>query len=158
LTPLITAIFRHEAGTARQLAQLHPEQLSMRAEAGMLPADLAFAAGDTEIGVALLRAGAPTDTPDRHWAHLHRDWMAEMSQKHFLAGWLHGLEHMLWDWLETGRWDDESFLEPDEALRLDLAFLRNHSLSWPEHRGGEIVAVPLDEWAARSALRRRNED
>jgi hypothetical protein len=74
-----------------------------------------------------------------------------MSQKHFLAGWLGGLEHILWDWLETSRWDDETFSAPDEALRLDLAFLRDHSRSWPEYRDGEIVAVPLEEWATRSA-------
>jgi hypothetical protein len=118
----------------------------------MLPADLAFAAGDRVMGVALLRAGAPTDTPDRDWAHLHRDWMREISDKLFRAGWLGGLEQLLWDWLETGRWNEEYFSEPDRALRLDLAFLRDHSWSWPEHRGGgEIVAVPLDEWATRGA-------
>jgi hypothetical protein len=147
---LVTAIFRHDATTARQLAQTRPELLSIRAEAGMLPADLAFAAGDREIGVALLRAGAPTDTPDRDWARLHHDWMAEMSEKIFCAGWMRDIEHLFWDWVETGRWDNDDFRCPDEALRLDLAFLRDHSRSWPEYRGGEVVAVPLDEWATRN--------
>jgi hypothetical protein len=65
--------------------------------------------------------------------------MSDVSEKGWYAGWLHGLEFLLWDAIQTGQ--NEWIVKEDLH---DLAELSTLVGGW--HDGKRFI--PLDEWLA----------
>jgi hypothetical protein len=157
LNRLHQAILDGRADEVRRLAIAEPELLAVPTDVGTLPLALARARGTPiESVVALIRAEAPGAEALTEWADLLKEYMAEVSERYCVAGWMDGLEFALWSQV-TGtppptRSSDDGGVVPAlaDALLRDLEFLTRRAggwWCWSEPAG--LSFVTLETWLLR---------
>jgi len=148
MNPLLQAILDGRTAEVRSIAAAQPHLLDERSSSGRLPLEVARAQGRADLQVALMRAGASPrgEVPDV--CVLLREYLAEISSNTFAAGWLDGLEFIVWDAVATGApLGDPEFFRPlsDEEVA-DLLFLAGRCGGWVTEDGRR---VPPSEWHER---------
>lgn len=107
-------------------------------------------------------SGASCEGPPHPEETLHptaealRDYMSELSELAYSAGWMQGLEHALWSALLDGpcRYGHLD-LRPEHLQRLrDLSERAGGWIHFPD-TADEEVFVPLEEWQRVHAVRVR---
>jgi hypothetical protein len=147
MNPLLQAILDGRTAEVRSIAAARPHLLGERSSSGRLPLEVARAKGRADLQVALLRAGASPlgEVPD--FCALLGEYLAELSSSTFAAGWLDGLEFIVWDAVATGAplGDPEHFRPLSDDEIADLLFLAGRCGGWVTENGRR---VPPSEWHA----------
>jgi hypothetical protein len=81
------------------------------------------------------------------------DYMSELSEQAFCAGWMNGLEFALWE-VVLGARERYGFLAITAAHRETLRSLSEACSGWIVFAEEETAWVPLDEWKRRFAAAR----
>jgi hypothetical protein len=161
MSALTTAILAGEIQAVRELATSQPDLLAIPAFDGLLPLQLAYRKGRSDILLALLRAQAPgaERTPD--FAQLLIDYIRELCGDVAFAGWLTDIEYDLWHILTTGMAVDEDRYQLSEQIETlaDLRFLSERCRGWVRYAEHGPTYVPLNEWRHHfSAWQQRHEE
>jgi hypothetical protein len=148
MSPLIAAILAGDIQAVRALATTQPDLLRTPTFDGMLPLQLAYRKGRSDIIAALLQAQAPGADVMPNFAHLLADYMRELSGDMAFAGWLTDIEYELWHILTTGAPAGDNpyhLINQSEALA-DLRFLSAQCQGWVRYSEHGPAYVSLNEW------------
>ena len=69
-------------------------------------------------------------------------YMSDISEEQWCAGWLIGLEYILWEWLHQGT---DHLTEEEIEVLSHLAEKAGGWIMWSEEERG-MVFVPMSEW------------
>ena len=148
MSALITAILATDIQAIRALATSQPDLLHIPSFDNLLPLQLAYRKGRSDIIVALLRAQAPgiDKTPD--FAQLLIEYIGELSGDIAFAGWLSDIEYDLWHILTTGTPIDDDPYQMSEQIDVlaDLRYLSKQCRGWVRYTEQGPIYVPLNEW------------
>ncbi|QIL78350.1 hypothetical protein [Hymenobacter sp. HDW8] len=159
MNELISAILHTHVGQVRAFVHTKPELLTQLTPNGQLPLELAKAKGHKRIETAIARA---MDVKAHYSAaelqQLLVDYIADMSEEYYAAGWYDSIECELWallmgDDLGGGlqrRWN--RLIDPEELA--DLRFLAEHTQCWAmwnenhhnDPNAEDVLVVALPDW------------
>ncbi|MBS1794152.1 MAG: hypothetical protein JSS81_09875 [Acidobacteria bacterium] len=153
-TPLIQAVLDGRIETVRSLIQTNPEMLGICSEVGSLPYRIAVNKGLANQQTALLRAAAPGSEDFSSWDGLLIYYMEDLSHDLGCAGWLSGIEFVLWRFVFTDEpmvgddWLSRNLERLDEETKEDLRFLSRKAGGWAAWPEGEREPrfVTFEEW------------
>jgi hypothetical protein len=148
MTRLVTAILAGDIQAVRMLITTEPDLPHMATYDGILPLQLAYSKGRSDIIVALLRASAADAQRISNFAQLLTDYVRELCDTVAFAGWLTGIEYKLWHILTTGMavGDDHYQLAERLDTLADLRFLSERCHGWIRYTEDGPTYVPLKEW------------
>jgi hypothetical protein len=157
LNALQQAVLDGRTEDVRQLAESERQLLFQPTDAGTPILALALQRGvDLGSVVALIRAGAPGADAPRDWAELLSHYMAELSESCSCAGWLHGLEFLLWHRVATRAHLPEalddlgSFSALSVGCLSDLEFLARRAGGWWTRTSDDRSEfLAMDAWKLR---------
>lgn len=149
MNDLMSAIYARQITTVRTAADSQPDLVLQRNSNGELPFEVAQSLGYVAIVATLLRRMPNDRVADE--ANLLVELVRELSDQFACAGWLAGIEFILWC-LVSGVYlpvaDDHGFSKLNREDLADLRFLSDRCQSWPiwdDHRG-DVTLVSRAEW------------
>jgi hypothetical protein len=156
---LISAILHTHLAQVRALVQTKPELLTQQTPNQQSPLELAKAKGHKRIETAIARAvDVHTCYSAAELQQLLVDYIAEMSEEYYAAGWLDSIECELWALLvgdDMGGDLQQSWTRRIDSEELaDLRFLAEHTQRWAmwndnQHNdpdADEVIVVELPDW------------
>ena len=145
----VQAVLDGKPQQLRQLLKDNPESIGARSPTGKSLLSLALDVGVAESVAVLLRAGAPGTEEFTDYAGLLGDYISEVSEEWTCAGWLNGIEFVVWS-LVCGARDSYEFSEYQDPFSLsqeereEWLFLYRKAGGWPTFER----FLPGAEWEA----------
>ena len=145
----VQAVLDGKPQELRRLLQENSESIGARSPTGKSLLSLALDVGVAESVAVLLRAGAPGTEEFTDYAGLLGDYISEVSEEWTCAGWLNGIEFVVWS-LVCGDCASYEFTEYHDPLSLSGAqrrewlFLYEKAGGWPTFER----FMPSAEWEA----------
>ena len=152
MTRLIKAILDSDSETVRKLLKSSTALINQRTELGDLPIDLAKKKGLKRIEVLFVKYTDWTSAYSKEeLKELLVDFISELSQDYFAAGWLNGIEFDTWDLISKGIISDAfSLVTLSEDLDTieDLKSLSNITGTWAiwDEAVGDAIPIEMDDW------------
>jgi len=152
MTRLIKAILDSDSETVRKLLKSSSALINQRTELGDLPIELAKKKGLKRIEVLFVKYTNWTSSYSKEeLKELLVDFISELSQDYFAAGWLNGIEFDTWDLISKGIISDAfSLVTLSEDLDTieDLKSLSNITGTWViwDETVGDAIPIEMDEW------------
>ncbi|MDA0195468.1 MAG: hypothetical protein O2887_16770 [Bacteroidetes bacterium] len=155
MNPLIDAILHSDDTTVRNLLKSSLVLVNKRSTSRDLPIELAKKNGQKKIEVIFVRYTDWTCCYSKdELKQLLVDFISEISEDYFAAGWLNGIEFDLWRLISTGNLPEyHSVVTLDEDLDIieGLRLLSNITNTWAiwDDTVGDAVPIELGEWKQR---------
>jgi hypothetical protein len=151
MNPLVKAIIDSDIAAVRQIATRDKSLLMTRTDNDEYPIELAKKKGIHRIEVAIARQiEYKIFYTQARLQRLLLNYISEISEEYFCAGWNDSIEFLLWDLLQQEYKDiiEHEFWRRIELQELEdmkfLAEVTNCWAIWDEEN--EEITVPLEQW------------
>lgn len=152
MNPLVKAIIDSDIAAVRQIATIDKTLLITKTDNDEYPVELAKKKGIHRIEVAIARQiDYQNFYTQSQLQRLLLNYISELSEEYYCAGWLDSIEFQLWDLLQQNYEDiikvDFWRKRVDKEELQDMRFLAqttNCWAIWDEEK--EEMTIPLDQW------------